>query len=104
MSGKVPPQTHSSDSSHDGDKKQHQQDQLLLMMLIQQYQQIAQVGLGKIENPATGELEVDLSSARFAIDTLSMLQTFTKGNITKELTEYLEAILDPLKKEAEELS
>ena len=38
-----------------------QQDQLLCMMLIQQHQQIAMMGLGKLQNPATGEMEKDLS-------------------------------------------
>jgi len=104
MSGNVSSQEPSHSSSKSGEEKRKQQDQLLFMMLIQQYHQIAQVGLGKIENPATGELEVDLSSARFATDTLTMLQTFTKGNITNELAEYLETVSNPLIKEVKELS
>ncbi len=91
----------SEQKSGSRDPKQHQQQQLLFMMLIQQYQQIAQAGLGQVEHPTTGELEVDLSSARFAIDTLGMLKEFTRGNITKEMSEYIEAILSPLQKELE---
>ena len=102
MSGDKSPKRTESDSSAGGPHpKQHQQQQLLFMMLIQQYQQIAQTGLGQLENASTGALEVDLSSARFAIDTLSMLKEFTKGNVTKEMSEYVDAILSPLRADLE---
>lgn len=96
-----PDKAHLESLSVGTDTKQNQQQQLLLMMLIQQYQQIAQTGLGKLENPSSGELEVDLSSARFAIDTLSMLKEFTKGNISQEMSEYIEAVLAPLSSDLE---
>lgn len=74
-----------------------QQDQLLCMMLIQQHQQIAMMGLGKLKNPATDEMETDLSSAKYAIDTLSMLDKYTKGNIPQELKGFLEQTLTTLR-------
>lgn len=74
-----------------------QQDQLLFMMLIQQHQQIAMMGMGKIKNPNTDKVERELKSARFAIDTLVMLQKFTKGNLPKELKTYLEETLNNLR-------
>lgn len=74
-----------------------QQNQLLFMMLVQQHQQIAMMGMGKQKNPATGEIERELKSAKFAIDTLLMLQTFTRGNLPKELKNYLDQTLNNLR-------
>jgi hypothetical protein len=74
-----------------------QQDQLLFMMLVQQHQQIAMMGMGKIENPQTGQVERELKSAKFAIDTLLMLQKFTEGNLPKKLNSYLTETLNNLR-------
>ncbi|HET8866405.1 MAG TPA: DUF1844 domain-containing protein [Gracilimonas sp.] len=84
--------------SNNGDKlNEEQQEQLLFMMLIQQHQQIAMMGLGKIQNPATQEIEKDLSSAKYAIDTLAMLKKYTKGNLSGEAGGYLEQTLTNLR-------
>lgn len=81
-----------------GDKlNAEQQEQLLFVMLIQQHQQIAMMGLGKIKNPATDKVERELKSAKFAIDTLNMLQKFTDGNLPKELKDYLNQTLTNLR-------
>lgn len=81
-----------------GDKlTDEQQDQLLFMMLIQQHQQIAMIGLGKIKNPSTDKVERDLKSAKFAIDTLLMLQKYTEENLPKELEDYLKQTLNNLR-------
>lgn len=74
-----------------------QQDQLLCMMLIQQHQQIAMMGLGKLKNPATDKIEKDLSSAKYAIDTLNMLEKYTKGNLPQELKGFLDQTLTTLR-------
>lgn len=74
-----------------------QRNQLLFMMLIQQHQQIAMMGMGKLKNPATDKIERDMKSAKFAIDTLLMLQKFTHGNLPKELKNYLEQTLNTLR-------
>lgn len=74
-----------------------QQDQLLCMMLIQQHQQIAMMGLGKMKNPATDKIDRDLSSAKYAIDTLNMLEKYTKGNIPQELKGFLDQTLTTLR-------
>jgi beta-glucosidase/6-phospho-beta-glucosidase/beta-galactosidase len=74
-----------------------QQDQLLFMMLIQQHQQIGMMGLGKIKNPATDEMERDLSAAKYAIDTLNVLEKYTSGNLPKELKGYLDQALTTLR-------
>lgn len=74
-----------------------QQDQLLFMMLVQQHEQIGMMGLGKQKNPATDKIEKDLSSAKYAIDTLSMLERMTKGNLGGELQNYLTNTLSTLR-------
>lgn len=67
------------------------------MMLVQQHQQIAMMGMGKIKNPATDRIERDLSSSKYAIDTLNMLEKYTKGNLPKELKGYLDQTLTTLR-------
>ncbi|MEX0770027.1 MAG: DUF1844 domain-containing protein [Balneolaceae bacterium] len=74
-----------------------QQQQLLFMMLIQQHQQIAMMGMGKIKNPSTDEIERDLKSAKFAIDTLNVLEEYTKGNLPEDLKNYLTQTLTNLR-------
>lgn len=81
-----------------GDKlSDDQQQKLLFMMLVQQHQQIAMMGMGKLQNPMSGEIERDLKSAKYAIDTLIMLEKFTKGNLPNELNEYLTSTLTNLR-------
>lgn len=74
-----------------------QQQQLLFMMLIQQHEQIAMMGMGKVKNPATDKIERDLKSAKYAIDTLVMLEKFTEGNLPKELKDFLNQTLTNLR-------
>ncbi|MCG2589376.1 DUF1844 domain-containing protein [Rhodohalobacter sulfatireducens] len=74
-----------------------QQQQLLFMMLIQQHEQIAMMGMGKVKNPATDKIERDLKSAKYAIDTLVMLDKFTEGNLPKELDDFLSQTLTNLR-------
>lgn len=74
-----------------------EQQQLLFMMLVQQHQQIAMMGMGKVENPNTGKKERELKSAKFAIDTLLMLKEFTAGNLPERLNNYLTETLNNLR-------
>lgn len=74
-----------------------QQKQILFMMLVQQHQQIGMMGLGKLKNPATDNIERDLSSAKYAIDTLNALSDYTKGNLPAELKSYLDQTLTNLR-------
>ena len=70
-----------------------QQKQLLFMMLVQQHQQIGMMGLGKIKNPTTDQIDRDLGSAKYAIDTLNALAEYTDGNLPIELKSYLDQSL-----------
>lgn len=76
---------------------QEQQDQLLFMMLVQQHEQIGMMGLGKIKNPVTDKLEPDINSAKYAIDTLNMIERYTTGNLNTEMKSYLQHILSTLR-------
>lgn len=85
-------------SKINGDQlSEDQQQQLLFMMLIQQHQQIAMMGMGKIKNPATDKIERDMKSAKYAIDTLMMLEKYTDGNLPKELSDFLGETLNNLR-------
>lgn len=53
----------------------------------------ALVALGEIPNPATKQKELDLSQAKYLIDTLDMLKQKTKGNLSKEEEEGLEEVI-----------
>lgn len=57
--------------------------------------QAAQIStlLGQVPNPMTGKTEVRLEMAKHFIDTLAILQEKTKGNLTAEETQLLEAVL-----------
>ena len=85
-------------TEQNGEKlNEDQQQQLLFVMLIQQHEQIAQMGLGKIESPQTGKAERDLKSAKYAIDTIVMLEKYTKGNLPKEISGYITETLNKLR-------
>jgi len=76
---------------------EEQQNQLLFMMLVQQHEQICMMSLGKLKNPATDKIERDLASAKYAIDTLAMLEQFTLNNLSAELKGYLKQVLNTLR-------
>jgi hypothetical protein len=57
----------------------------------------ASIALGHMANPATGKTESDPTQAKFLIDTLSMLQEKTKGNLTQEEKDLLENLLYELR-------
>lgn len=85
-------------ADQNGEKlNEDQQQQLLFVMLVQQHEQIAMMGLGKSENPQTGKTERDLKSAKYAIDTIVMLEKYTKGNLPKEISSYVTETLNKLR-------
>lgn len=53
--------------------------------------------LGDIADPETGEKKVDLSLAKHSIDTISMLQEKTNGNLTDEEHKFTESVLADLR-------
>ena len=57
----------------------------------------ALVHLGEIQDPVTQKKEVNLTLAKQTIDTLEMLRTKTKGNLTPDEEKLLQTIIYELK-------
>jgi len=74
-----------------------QKRQLLFFTLVQQHEQLAMMGLGKLKNPTTDAIERDLTQARYMIDTLEMIEHYTNGHLEAELTQYLQHVLRTLR-------
>ena len=53
--------------------------------------------LGEIPDPETGEKTIDLSLAKHAIDTISMLEEKTSGNLTEEELKFTDSVLADLR-------
>ncbi len=67
----------------------------VLFALISQYQTLAMVGLGKIQNPASGETERDLDQARAFIDVLEMFKVKCRQDTPDQLLRLLDsAVMD----------
>ena len=65
----------------------------LVLMLASQ----AAIALGQAPNPLTGKTEKQPEIARHLIDTLAVLQEKTKGNLTSEEAQLLEAAVHQLR-------
>ena len=61
----------------------------LFMQLVVGLQSSGWMMLGKTPNPITGKIEKDLDAAKATIETLRMLKTKTKGNLSKTENDYL---------------
>jgi hypothetical protein len=57
----------------------------------------AQLSLGLMKHPVTGETKKNLHAAQYVIDTLSLLQEKTKGNLTPEEERVLQNLLTELR-------
>jgi hypothetical protein len=56
----------------------------LFAQLVLQQSNMAMMLLGKVAHPETGKVVQDIDAARLFIDQLEMLETKTKGNLSKE--------------------
>lgn len=65
----------------------------LFAHLIMQQSNMAMMLLGKTAHPETGETLRDLEAAKMFIDLLEMLETKTRGNLTKEEASLLKSAL-----------
>lgn len=70
---------------------------ILFMQLIIQNQQIAMMAMGKIKNPVTNKVDRNLEHAKIYIDTLDMLMSKTKGNLSEYEEKFLIETLKDLK-------
>ncbi|MBT3176102.1 MAG: DUF1844 domain-containing protein [Desulfobacula sp.] len=55
------------------------------------------VQLGKVEEPSTGKKTINLDLARHTIEMIAMLKEKTKGNLTEEEDNLLNALLSEIR-------
>ena len=67
------------------------------LTIIQMFQLEGMVALGKMLNPASGELARNLEHARYVIDILEVLQEKTSGNLADDERRFLEQTLSNLR-------
>jgi len=70
---------------------------LLFVHLITMLSMSVMQQLGKIKNPMTGKIEVNLEAAQATIDILDMLERKTKGNLEEDEEKMLKDTLSSLK-------
>jgi hypothetical protein len=80
MSDSVSPQ---NEPTHPG-STENQAQAALFMQLVLQQSNMALMLLGQVPHPETGKTMKDLDAARLFIDLLEMLETKTKGNLTRQ--------------------
>ena len=76
---------------------QEQKDQVLFFSLVQNFQQTAWIGLGKIADPMSQKAEVNLEMAQYAIDMLAMLGRKAQGNLSDPEARSLKEITHALR-------
>jgi hypothetical protein len=65
--------------------------------LIMSFASAAMISLGRVPDPATGQVSKDLALAQQNIDIISLLQEKTKGNLLPEEVNLIEGILYELR-------
>lgn len=68
-----------------------------LEMLLTTLATEALVALGQVPHPATGETHVHRNQAQYLLDTIDVLRTKTKGNLTPEEQELIDSLLHQLR-------
>ena len=69
----------------------------LFAQLVLTFQSAAWIQLGKVKNPATDKVEIDLKQAQYSIDLLDMLLAKTKGNLNEDEGKMLKDVVTNLK-------
>ncbi len=55
------------------------------------------LAMGVVENPRSGEKQINLNEAQFLIDTIGMLEVKTSGNLSEQEAAYLKDVLGDLR-------
>ena len=79
------------------DKEQAKLPPATFMSLVSTFATQAMIALGEIEIPGAEGRNLDLEGAKFAIDTLGVIQEKTKGNLSEEEKRALEDVLQSLR-------
>ena len=74
-------------------------EERLFLYLVNTFKTSAMVALGKMKNPMTNELQINLKQASYYVDLLNMLQSKTKGNMSQYEEQMLINTVSELKME-----
>jgi len=69
----------------------------LFSYVVDTFRSSASISLGKIKNPVTKKIDINLEQAEYYLDILSMLQKRTKNNLTEYEEQMLINIVSELK-------
>ncbi len=72
-------------------------DVKLFMYLVNTFQSSAQIAMGEMKNPFTGEVDTNLDQATYYINLLKMVQIKTKGNLSEYEDQMLINVISELK-------
>lgn len=72
-------------------------DVKLFMYLVNTFQSSAQIAMGEMKNPLTGEVDTNLDQATYYINLLKMVQIKTKGNLSEYEDQMLINVISELK-------
>jgi Domain of unknown function (DUF1844) len=67
------------------------------LIKLQELEYIGLIGLGKIAEPQSGEMSVDLEKTKYSIGVLEMLEEKTKGNLNEMEQQELMRVLTSLR-------
>lgn len=70
---------------------------ILFTRLVLWFQTTAMQGMGKLVDPESGKIKRDMLQASFSIDSLDMLRTKCKGNLTPAEENMLNQMISDLK-------
>lgn len=79
------------------DIRQPSRQAALFINLVLGLQQSGMIALGKLKNPFTQTVELQLDVARDTIDTLAMLEGISQGNLESDEARVLKQILTDLR-------
>jgi hypothetical protein len=79
------------------DIRQPSRQAALFINLVLGLQQSGMIALGKLKNPFTQAVEIQLDVARDTIDTLAMLEGISQGNLESDEARVLKQILTDLR-------
>ena len=80
-----------SGGAHKGDGNSHASMEINFINYVTSLGFQAMIFLGEIPNPITGETENNIDQAKFLIDTLALLKDKTKGNLSRQEADLLNA-------------
>lgn len=91
------PEKGEADEPLSKEKALEQQHTKIFLNFIEGLAQQALMQLGEMENPYTGQTEMDLQGARYTIELLSVIMAKTKGNLNETEQKALSGILHDLR-------